>query len=123
MTDKDLLKDLHYLSNFNQAGNLEVYHWFYNKICLKRLRFSIHGVISGTMIGVRDHNFSANLPQTTKSDVTLRYKQRLSWHWCIKKNKCAKEKEYVQDHLEEVFLQKSSGACDKLPGTPKMAEI
>ena len=38
----------------------------------------MHDVICGTMIGVRDYNCSANLPQATKSDVTLRYKQRLS---------------------------------------------
>ena len=78
MTNKNLLKDLHYLFNFSQDGNLEVYHWFCNKICLKRLCFNMHDVICGTMIGVRDYNCSANLPQATESDVTLRYKQRLS---------------------------------------------
>ena len=39
-----------------------------------------------------------------------------------KKDKCAKEKHYVQDLLEEVFLQKSSGKYYKLPGIPKLAK-
>ena len=83
----------------------------------------MHGVISGTIIGVFDYNCCANLPQATTSDVTLRNKQRLSGRWWIKKKKCAKEKDYVQDHLEEMFLQKSSGEYDKLPGIPKLAKI
>ena len=51
-------------------------------------------MISRTMIAVLDHNCSTNLPQTTTSDGTLRYKQtfpKISEDWCIKKIKCAKE--------------------------------
>ena len=42
--------------------------------------------------------------------------------WCIKKIKCAKEKHYVQDLLEEMFLQKSSSEYYKLPGILKLAK-
>ena len=83
----------------------------------------MHGMISRAMIVVVDHNCSANLPQATTSDGTLKYKQifsRISGDWYIKKIKCAKEKHYVQD-LEEKFLQKSSGEYYKLPGIPKLA--
>ena len=85
----------------------------------------MHGMIDRTMIAVLDHNCSANLPQATTSDGTLRYKpifSKISGDWCIKKIKCAKEKHYVQDLLEEVFLQKSSGEYCKLPGIPKLAK-
>ena len=73
-TDKNLLKDLHYLSDFSHTGNLEVYHSLCQKFCQKRLYFSMHGMICRTMIAVLDHNCSANLPQTTTSYGTLRYK-------------------------------------------------
>ena len=77
------------------------------------------------MIAVIDHNCSVNLPQATTSDGTLRYKQifsKISGGWCIKTIKCAKEKHYVQDLLEEVFIQKSSGEYHKLPGISKPAK-
>ena len=85
----------------------------------------MHGMIGRTMIAVPDHNCSANLPQATTFDGTLRYKQtfsKISGDWCIKKIKCAKEKHYVQDLLAELFLQKSSGEYYKLPGIPKLAK-
>ena len=125
MTDKNLLKDLHYLSDFSHTGNLDVYHSLCNKFCPKRLCFSMHGMISRTMIAVLDHNCSAILPQATTSDGTLRYKEifsKISGGWCMKKIKCAKKKHYVQDLLEEEFLQKSSGEYYKLPGIPKLAK-
>ena len=74
------------------------------------------------MIAVLDQNCSAILPQATTSDDTLRYKQifsKISGGWCIKKINSVKEKHYVQDLLEEVFLQKSSGEYYKLPGILK----
>ena len=112
VTDKNLLKDSHYLSDFSHTGNLEVYHSLCNKFCPKQLCFSMHGMISRTMIAALDHNCSVNLSHATTSDGTLRYKQifsKISGGWRIKKIKCAKEKHYVQDLLEELFLQKSFG--------------
>ena len=41
MADKNLLKDLHSLSDLSHTGNLEVYHLLCNKFCPKQLRFSI----------------------------------------------------------------------------------
>ena len=78
------------------------------------------------MIAALDHNCSVNLSHATTSDGTLRYKQifsKISGGWRIKKIKCAKEKHYVQDLLEELFLQKSFGEYYKWPGIPKLAEI
>ena len=37
VTDKNLLKDLHYLFDFSHIGNLEVYHSLCNKFSPKRL--------------------------------------------------------------------------------------
>ena len=125
MTDKNLLKDLHYLSNFSHTGNLEVYHSLCSKFCPKRLCFSMLGMMNRTMIAALDHNCSAILPQATISNGALRYKQifsKISGDWCIKKIRCAKEKHYVQDLLEEKFLQKSSGEYYKLLGIPKLAK-
>ena len=85
----------------------------------------MYGVISRTIIAVRDHNCSVNLPQATTSDGTLRYKQifsKILGGWYIKKIKCAKEKHYVQDLLEEAFLQKSSGEYQKSTGIPELAK-
>ena len=55
-TDKNLLKDLHYLSDFSHTDNLEVYHSLCNKFCQKQLCFSMHGLICRTMIAVLEHN-------------------------------------------------------------------
>ena len=73
MTNKNLLKDLHYLSDLGHTCSSEVYHLLCNKLSPKRLCFSIHGIISMTLIAVLDHNCSANLHQATTSDGTLRY--------------------------------------------------
>ena len=75
MTDKIVLKDLHYLSDFSQISNLEVYHSLCNNFCQKRLCFTMYRMISRTMITVLHDNCNANLPKVTTSDGTLRYKQ------------------------------------------------
>ena len=58
MTEKNLLKDLCYLSDFSHTGNLEVGHLLCNKFWPKQLCFSMHGIISGAMIAVLDYNYS-----------------------------------------------------------------
>ena len=75
VTDKIVLKDLHYLSDFSQISNLEVYHSLCNNFCQKRLCFTMYRMISRTMITVLHDNCNTNLPKVTTSDGTLRYKQ------------------------------------------------
>ena len=46
------------------------------------------------MIAVLDHNCSVNLPQATKSDGTLRYKQifsKILGGWCVNDKMCQEE--------------------------------
>ena len=78
VTNKNLLKELHYLSDLSHTCNSEVYHLLCNKFCPKQLCFSMDGIISRTMIAALVHNCSANLHQATTSDGTLRYKETFS---------------------------------------------
>ena len=59
--EKSLLSYLKYLTNFNHAGTLEVYHSLHNKYCPKRLHFSYEDMIARSELAVLDFNAGVGL--------------------------------------------------------------
>ena len=121
LTDKSLLNDLKYLTDFNHTGTLEVYHSIYNKHSPKRLHFSYSGMIARAQLAVLDFNSGVGLEQSKNKQGDLRYKHQFSkitQSWVVKIIHDRKEKTTYKDHiLDEVnYLQKTSCTYD----TPKL---
>ena len=55
------LKDLQYLKNFGNTGNMEVFHSLCNKHCPKKLQFSFNGIIGRTQLAILDCNVGIGL--------------------------------------------------------------
>ena len=117
VTNKSLLSDLRYLTNFNHTGTLEVYHSLYNKFCPKRLHFSYSGMIARSQIAVLD--FNAGIDRSQDASEENHYKQQFSkvtQSWVLKKKAPKKEKIYLDFLLAEVMHLRQS--AEKYP-TPK----
>ena len=70
--------DLKYFGELRHTENLEVYHSVINKYCLKRLHFSMNGMIARTQLAVIDFNDSMCDEQATTAAGSLSYKQVFS---------------------------------------------
>ena len=87
LTDKWLLNDLKYLTDFNHTGTLEVYHSIYNKYSPTRLHFSYSGMIARAQLVVLDFNSGVGLEQSNNKQGDLRYKHQFSkitQSWVVK---------------------------------------
>ena len=103
--EKSLLSDLKYLTNFNHAGTLEVYHSLYNKYCPKRLHFSYEGMIARSLLAVLYFNAGVGLKQAETKLGELRFKQQFSkvaQLWVAKKIISKKDKIYLNHLMDEV---------------------
>ena len=74
LTDKSLLNDLKYLTDFNHTGTLEVYHSIYDKYSPKRLHFSYSSMIARAQLAVLDFNSGVALEESKNKQGDLRYK-------------------------------------------------
>ena len=111
MTDKLLLNDLKYLTDFNHTGTLEVYHSIYNKCSPKRFHFSYSGMIARAQLAFHDFNSRVGVEQSKNKQGDLRYKHhfsKITQSWVVKIIHDRKEKTTYKDHiLDEVnYLQK-----------------
>lgn len=117
VTDKNLLSDLKYLTNFNHTGTLEVYHSLYNKYCPKRLHFPYSSMIARSQIAVMDFNAGV---QQLENQGEHRYKQQFSkvtQTWVLKKITPRKERIYLDDLMKETIYLKQSNEKFSLPKT------
>lgn len=125
VTDKSLVADLAYLTNFSHTGTLEVYHSLYNKYCPKRLHFSYQGMIARSQLAVLDFNSGVGLAQAQTRQGDKKYKlqfSKVTQNWVVKKVSSQKEKVYLDHLLAEVnFIQSSNTrySLPKLDGVPK----
>ena len=86
--NKRLLNDLNYLTDFNHADTLEVYHSFYSKCIPKRLHFSYPVMIARAQLAVIDFNSGAGLAHRKNKQGDLQYKHQFSkitQSWVVKK--------------------------------------
>ena len=71
--DKNLLKDLKYLTKFSHTGKLEVYHALYNKWVPKSQHFSHLGMVTRSQLATLDFNAGSDLKQATTLKGALKY--------------------------------------------------
>ena len=125
VTNKDLLNDLKYLTDFNHTGNLEVYHALLNKFCPKRLHFSMYGMIARTQLAVLDHNCGTNVGQAKTKDNKLKFKQsysKVTKTWCLKSVAEKKVRHYIYDLLAETIKIKTLRVNAPLPNIPQLPQ-
>ena len=68
ITDKQLLNNMSYFTEFKHTGNIEVFHSVLLKYCPKRLHFNHHGMIAQTQLAVLHFNTSINAEQALPKD-------------------------------------------------------
>ena len=124
VTDKSLLKDLKYLTEFNHTGTLEVYHSVYNKYSPKRLHFSYAGMIARAQLTCLDFNSGVGLEQRKNKNEKLQFKHqysKITKSWVVKKIPEKKEKfTYINHILDEINdLQTSNDKYE----TPKLENV
>ena len=112
VTDKNLISDLKYLTEFNHTGTLEVYHSLYNKYSPKRIHFSYAGMVARGQLAVLDFNSGVGLDQAKNKQGELRYKHQFSkitQSWVAKKITGKKDKEPFRTHIldEILYLQRN----------------
>ena len=115
VTNKHLVSDLKYLTNFNHTGTLEVYHSLYNKFCPKRLHFPYLSMIARSQIAVLD--FNAGI-ECNEYPGKQRYKQQFSkvtQTWVLKKISQKKKRVYIDALIQEVLHLKHTQEEYPLP--------
>ena len=99
MTDKTLLKALHYLSKFSHTGNLHVHSSLCNNVLPRQLYFTKHGMVSGTMILLLNHKQDPELNSKLENDIAVYKIKRNEVNICLTK---AKSK-YYQIYWMKIF--------------------
>jgi len=104
--DKNILKDLSYLTKFSHTGVLEVYHALYNKWAPKRQHFSYSGMITRSQLAVMDFNAGSNLEQATTKKGEKRYNvnfSKITKNWSSKPIKVQKDRSYLRQMVKETI--------------------
>ena len=118
LKNKKILADIKYLSKFCHAENLEVFHSVLNKLCPKRLHFTLEGMIARTQSAVLDYNCGSNNTRATTKDGKQRYKQifsKVTQNWVVKKISQPKDREYIHELLIYTLEASPDTTGDKLP--------
>ena len=127
VTDKYLLSDLKYMTNFSHTGQLEVYHSLYTKYCPKRLHFGYPGMQARAQIAVLGYNSEVNSGHATTKTNDKRYKQvfsKVTQSLVVKpitnKKDCSI---YLTDLLQETIRLKESKHSNEVdPALPDVPE-
>ena len=121
VTDKYLLSDLKYMTNFSHTGQLEVYHSLYTKYCPKRLHFSYPGMQARAQIAVLDYNSGVDSGHATTKSNDKRYKQvfsKVTQSWVVKPIANQKDRSiYLTDMLNETIRLKESKHSNEVVST------
>ena len=94
--NKDILAGIKSLSKFCHTGSLEVLHSVLNKYYLKRLHFTLEGMIVRTQLAVLDYHCGSSNTQAATKDRKRRYKQifsKVTQNWVVKKISKTKDRE------------------------------
>ena len=108
-SDKRLLNDLKYVTDFNHTDTLEVYHSLYNKYSPKRLHFSYPFMIARVQLAVLEFNSVVGSAHRKNKQEDLQYKHqflKITQSWVVKtytKGKKRKRTKFISWMRRRIF--------------------
>ena len=123
--NRNLLRDLSFVTEFNHTGQLEVFHSLLNKYCPKRQHFPMYGMIARHQLAILDFNCGVNLSRAVTSSGKDRFKyqfSKITQNWTCKPLKEEKKRPYLLEMTSEVVRVAQEKVSLALPPIPKLPE-